>query len=148
MNTPIQISIEGPRRNVLTSPFSRSTSGLILMTLALACFALSPAAQAVSPPPTGGYPTGNTAAGDDALFSLTTGPFNTAIGRHALYSNTTGDENTANGAFTLDRNTTGFLNIATGYIALHNNTTGWQNTATGVGALGSNTTADNNTATG
>jgi len=42
---------------------------------ALACFALLPGAQAVSPPPDGGYAGGNTAEGQNALFSLTTGGF-------------------------------------------------------------------------
>jgi hypothetical protein len=42
---------------------------------ALACFALLPGAQAVSPPPDGGYAGGNTAEGRNALFSLTTGGF-------------------------------------------------------------------------
>ena len=34
---------------------------------ALACFAVSPTAQAVSPPPDGGYAGGNTAEGQNAL---------------------------------------------------------------------------------
>ena len=45
----------------------------LLIPLALACFALSPGAQAVSPPPDGGYPNGNTAEGNAALRDLTTG---------------------------------------------------------------------------
>ncbi|MGH9893918.1 MAG: hypothetical protein ACREA0_18425 [bacterium] len=36
------------------------------------CFALSPTARAVNPPPDGGYPGNNTAVGDAALSSLTT----------------------------------------------------------------------------
>src|SRR2546423_9416612 len=39
---------------------SPSRIGLLLIPLALACFAVSPATQAVSPPPDGGYPNGNT----------------------------------------------------------------------------------------
>ena len=39
-----------------------------------------PKARAVSPPPNGGYPGGNTAEGQNALFSLTTGTYNSAIG--------------------------------------------------------------------
>jgi hypothetical protein len=61
----------------------------------LTCFALSPVAQAVNPPPDGGYPAGNTAEGDDALFSLTFRGATTAIGSTALYSNTAGIKNTA-----------------------------------------------------
>src|SRR5205814_2838606 len=64
--------------------------GFLLITLALACFALSPIARAVSPAPDGGYANFNTAEGQDALFSLTTGGFNTANGFNALYKNTTG----------------------------------------------------------
>ena len=41
--------------------------------LAAACLALAPVALAVDPPPDGGYPNQNTAEGEDALFSLTTG---------------------------------------------------------------------------
>ena len=64
--------------------------------------------QAVNPPPDGGYPLGNTAEGEDALFSLTAnGTDNTAIGFHALFGTTTGDENTAVGSLALNFNTTG-----------------------------------------
>src|SRR4029077_1601644 len=72
--------------------------GLLLIPLAIAWFTLSPTAQAVSPPPDGGYSNDNTAEGTDALFSVTTGPDNTAIGFDALFSNTTGDSNTATGS--------------------------------------------------
>jgi hypothetical protein len=44
--------------------------GLLLIPFVLGCFALSPAAQAVLPPPDGGYSGQNTAEGDDAHFSL------------------------------------------------------------------------------
>src|SRR5439155_27046268 len=85
--------------------------------LALACFALSPIAQAVSPAPDGGYANANTAEGTNALFSLTTGLANTAIGYQALYHNTTGT-NTATGYQALFTNTTGSGNTAAGYQAL------------------------------
>src|SRR6478735_8634042 len=138
MNTLIQTSIEGPRRNVLTSPFQRSTPALILVTLALGCFALSPAARAVLPAPDGGYPGNNTAEGNDALFSLTTAQGNTAMGFNALYSSTTGGFNTANGFNALSNNTTGSQNTANGSFALNSNTTANNNAATGVAALRNN----------
>src|SRR5947208_2538625 len=54
---------------------------VVLVALPLACFALSPMARTVTPPPDGGYPNGNTAEGEDALFSLGNGDgrYNTAI---------------------------------------------------------------------
>src|SRR4051812_49029458 len=70
----------------------------ILLTFALVCFALVQNAQAVNPPPDGGYPGENTAEGTRALFSLTTGEFNTALGWLALQSNTGAWYNTAVGA--------------------------------------------------
>ena len=116
--------------------------------VALACFALLPKAQAVTPAPDGGYPNQNTAEGDNALLNLTSGVNNTAVGFQALQSNTTGPNNTAVGFQALLSNTTGDHNTATGVVALLRNTTGFFNTATGAGALQSNTTGPNNTATG
>jgi hypothetical protein len=120
----------------------------LLMPLALAWFALSSTAQAVDPPPDGGYPSENTAEGKDALFSLTTGVGNTAIGYFALFNNTTGSYNTAIGHLALFQNTTGGVNTAIGDGALYSNTTGGTNTAIGEGALYSNTTGGTNTANG
>jgi hypothetical protein len=88
----------------------------------------------------------NTATGDSALFSNTTGKYNTATGYQALHSNTTGYNNTANGFLALHRNTTGFANTANGAGALHYNTTGNYNTANGLSALYSSTTGSYNTA--
>src|SRR5437667_363255 len=127
---------------------SRWRRGFLLIPLLLGCFGLSPVAQAVLPAPDGGYPNGNTAEGDDALFSLITGFGNTAIGNDALFGTTTGNFNTANGAIALTSNTTGSFNPANGYAALQNNTTGEANTANGYIALSSNTTGLGNTATG
>jgi len=123
---------------------------LLLIPLAFACFALTPASQAVLPPPApdGGYLNNNTAEGTFALFSLTTGGDNTAIGANALTSNTKGGENTATGADALSSNTDGGANTANGVQALQDNTTGDNNTADGVGALFHNTRGNNNTANG
>ena len=139
-------------------------SALRLVVLVLACFGISPIAQAVVPAPDGAYPGGNTAEGQVALLSLTTGGFNTAVGFFSLRSDTTGELNTAIGAGTLFANTTasentaigagallsnmGTLNTANGAFALFSNTTGNANTANGDRALFSNTTGDSNTALG
>jgi Chaperone of endosialidase len=118
-----------------------------LAGFAFTCFALLPIAQAVSPPPDGGYPGANTAEGQSALLNLTTGRYNTAVGYFSLLSDATGIFNTAVGAGTLLFNT-GDQNTATGVGALLSNTTGTQNTANGAFALFSNTTESFNTATG
>jgi hypothetical protein len=120
----------------------------VLIIFALVCFALVQNAQAVNPPPDGGYPGGNTAEGHNALFSLTTGPFNTANGYEALRANTTGEANTANGARALASNTIGHDNTANGFQALYLNTTGNYNIAIGSDALHDNITGRGNTATG
>jgi hypothetical protein len=149
MYQPIQLTNTIPSlRNLINSSPSQCGFLLVPLGLALAWFALSPAARAVSPPPDGGYPNGNTAEGDNALFSLTTGTNNTATGFDALLSNTTGNDNTANGAFALQSNTSGIENTAHGANALMNNTTASCGTANGYDALRSNTTGGNNTATG
>src|ERR1700746_2452884 len=84
---------------------SRVWRGLLLIPPVLVCFALLPNAQAVSPAPDGGYPGGNTAEGQSALLSLTTGGSNTAIGFSSLMTNTAGGSNTAIGALALRANT-------------------------------------------
>src|SRR3982750_3767213 len=106
MNSIIQLKTATPR---------------LLITLVVLWFGFLPKTQAVSPPPDGGYPGGNTAEGQTALFSLTTGGFNAAVGFLSLRSNTTGSFNTGVGAGTL------LANMAD------------ENTATGAGALLSNT---------
>jgi hypothetical protein len=140
------------------------TASSPLVALALLGFALLPGAQAVVPPPDGGYPNFTTAEGQNALFSLTTGAANTAVGWYSLFSETTGsfntatgtgallfntaDQNTAFGAAALLFNTTGFQNTAVGTAALLNNTASEQNTASGAQALLSNSTGHDNTANG
>jgi uncharacterized coiled-coil protein SlyX len=126
----------------------------LLIASALACFGLLSKAEAVIPAPDGGYPGFNTAEGQNALFSLTTGVANTAIGWYSLWSNTDGSYNTGVGAGTLlfnvgDQTTgDGTQNTAIGAAALLFNTTGLANTATGVTALLNNIEGNGNTANG
>ena len=120
---------------------------LLLIPLVFACFALSPAAQAVSPAPDGGYPGQDTAEGQNALLNLTTGGFNTANGWLSLRAVTTGSFNTGVGAGTLALNIAD-NNTATGAGALLSNSGGSDNTANGAFALLSNTSGQGNTATG
>jgi trimeric autotransporter adhesin len=136
----------------------------LLIVFLLTCFALLSKMQAVSPPPDGGYAGGNTAEGQNALLSLTTGTYNTAIGLYSLLIDSTGkfntgvgagtllvntaDENTAAGAGALLSNTTGVDNAAVGTFSLFSNTTGSFNTASGSQALLGNTTGTENTANG
>jgi trimeric autotransporter adhesin len=149
------------RKSTNPSPLRR---GFILIPLVLVCLGLWSKAYAVSPEPDGGYIGNNTAEGEEALLSLTSGRFNTADGTYALRYLTTGEHNTAtgaqalknittgggntaNGTFALWFNFTGENNTATGYEALYNNQ-GTANTADGVNALRSNTSGIHNTADG
>jgi hypothetical protein len=77
----------------------------LFVAFTLISVSLSPSAHAVSPPPDGGYPGGNTAEGQNALFSRTTGGYNTAVGYLSLHSDIIGSLNTAVGAGTLLANT-------------------------------------------
>jgi Chaperone of endosialidase len=127
----------------------KTTIQLVLSFIILCLVAVAPTIQAVVPPPDGGYPGGNTAEGQNALFNLTSGGFNTAIGWVSLHSETTASFNTAVGAGTLFRNNAE-ENTAIGTGALLSNTAGYRNTATGAFALFSNTgaTADSNQPSG
>jgi hypothetical protein len=121
---------------------------LFLTLLAsLSLFAVAPEARAVMPPPDGGYPGGNTAEGQSALLSLTTGGFNTGVGFSSLRTVTAGSFNTALGAGALFANTAD-SNTAIGAGALFSNNTGTQNTANGPFALFLNTAGSSNTAMG
>jgi hypothetical protein len=121
---------------------------LVVIPLVLASFALLPSMQAVSPAPDGAYPNGNTAEGNNALLSLTTGAWNTAIGANALYSNTTGSRNNAVGVSALLNHKTNNYNNAVGSLALEKDTSGNANNALGDQALINNTIGSYNTGVG
>jgi hypothetical protein len=134
---------------------------------ALVCFGLMPAAKAIepaAPAPNPALAGGNTADGQNALLSLTTGTFNSAfgfdavlllsdgsfdtgIGAGALLLDTAGT-NTAVGAGALFSNSTGSDNDAFGTFALFSNTTGFFNNAVGHEALFSNVDGSQNNAMG
>src|ERR1700680_1838654 len=132
-------------RKSVSHSLSLITFHYSLLTVLLLALCPSPNAFGVSPPPDGGYPNFNTAEGDSALFSLTTGVNNTANGFAALAATTTGNNNTATGFGALYDNTIGSRNTANGVYALYSNTTGFANTANGLFALFSNTTGSDNT---
>jgi len=135
----------------------------VFAAFVLACFCPFAHGAGLNPPPDGGYPGGNTAEGQNALFNLTAGTYNTAVGLFSLGAVTTGnfntgvgagalflttgDQNTATGAGALLNNNVGSFNTANGAFALVNQTTGGSNTAIGAGALGT-TTGGSNTAVG
>jgi hypothetical protein len=116
---------------------------VFMVAVVLACLAIPRSTQAVVPAPDGGYPNANTAEGDTALLSLTTGADNTAVGLAALASNLVGSDNTAVGTAALLNNAAS-NNTALGSVALFNNISGTRNTASGFGALFSNTTISGN----
>ncbi len=99
---------------------------------ALVCFGLCQQVQSATdtPDPGGSLPTSNTADGQGALGSLTTGLYNSAFGFLSVLSLSDGNFDTGVGA---------------GALLVDN---GGKNTAVGAGALFSNTDAGNNTAVG
>src|SRR5205814_4525143 len=99
---------------------------------ALVCFGLCQQVQSATdtPDPGGTLPTSNTADGQGALGSLTTGLYNSAFGFLSLLSLSDGNFDTGVGAGAL------LVNTAS------------ENTAMGAGALLSNTTGGGNTSVG
>jgi len=131
---------------------------------ALVCFGLCQQVQsATDTPDPGSVSTSNTADGQGALGSLTTGLYNSAFGFLSVLSLSDGNfdtgvgagalfvdnggTNTAVGAAALFNNTTGGDNNAVGAFALFNNVSGFFNNAHGRDAL-LNSTGDQNNAMG
>jgi hypothetical protein len=124
---------------------------LVHVVLLIICLGVFQNAYAVSPPPDGGYPIGNTAEGEDALLSLGNGTYNTAVGYLSLKANTRGNFNTAIGAGALLKNRDATENTAVGASALQENDfqTGCnRNSAMGAFSLSRNVTGSSNTAFG
>jgi hypothetical protein len=167
MKTTILQTLASVNKNITNSVGRKpcvARRRFLLVPLVLVCFALSPQMQALSPPPDGGYPNGNTAEGDSALSGLTGGFYNSALGFLSLLSNAdasfntgvgagtllvnTANENTAVGAGALLSNTTGGTNTAVGAFAMFTNSGGSSDTAIGVGALQNDNGIGSNTGTG
>src|SRR5436190_672104 len=133
---------------------------------ALVCFGLCQQAQSATdtPDPGGSLPTSNTADGQGALGSLTTGLYNSAFGFLSVLSVSDGNfetgvgagallvdnggQNTAVGAGALFSNTTGSPNAAVGAFAMFFNVDGSSNAAVGDEALEFNVSAVTNVAVG
>ena len=115
---------------------------VIHILVGILCIGLFPNAQALSPPPDGGYPNFTTAEGTNALQNLTTGAGNTGVGWRALFSAGDANFNTGVGVGALLLNT-GDSNTAVGTAALLLNTTGSGNVCVGQ-AAGNGITTHNN----
>jgi Chaperone of endosialidase len=121
----------------------KTTIRLVPLVLTFLCLAaIAPKAQAVNPPPDGGYSNFTTAEGQNALLSLTSGAANTGVGWSSLSSDTTASFNTGVGAGALLANT-GDQNTAIGVAAGLNLTTGNNNICIGSGVGG--VAGENNT---
>ncbi len=95
----------------------------------------------------GGSLSGNTALGDAALTSHSSGTGNTAVGKYALTSNTSGAENTAVGYYA-GGNGDGDYNTFVGYQAALNISGAIENTAVGHKSMQQMTNAEGNVAVG
>ena len=131
---------------------SRLRRSWVFILLTFVCFGLLPGAKASDVE--SALPNGNTADGDGALLSLTTGFYNSAFGFLAVLSNSTGNFNTGIGAGALLLNNgdptagEGTGNTAVGAGAAMNNTIGGENSAAGVFALFTNTDGNGHCAFG
>jgi hypothetical protein len=97
----LSFDLDTRTRFVRNSTSIKITTASVLIVICLVCAAPLAKIKAVSPPPDGDYPRGNTAEGQEALFSLVSGTFNTAVGWLSLATVSTGDLNTGVGAGTL-----------------------------------------------
>ncbi len=147
------------------NPSSLLKRGWVLTLIVVGSLALCQHVQsATDTPDPGAVPSSNTADGQGALASVTTGLYNSAfgflsvlsltdqsfdtgVGAGALLVDTTGT-NTAVGAGALLNNTSGFGNNAFGTFALFNNVGGFFNNAHGHNCLLNSSSGDQNNAFG
>jgi hypothetical protein len=131
---------------LMKTKIRNSISGLLLIPLLLACFALLPRVQAAPDP--AAIPGGNTRDGAGSLASRTTGQFNSAFGTNALNKLTMGNNNAAQGNSAQFSLIDGNKNTALGVLALRLNIHGINNSAFGTNALNKLTIGNNNAAQG
>jgi uncharacterized coiled-coil protein SlyX len=131
---------------LMKTKIRNSIRGLLVIPLVLACFALLPSVQA-TPDPSPRAGTGNVADGNGALANVTgAASFDSAVGNNALFSLTTGNNNACQGNSALFT-ANGSKNSAFGVLALRLNASGADNTAVGYRAL-NNILGSGNTALG
>lgn len=146
-NTSLNLS--GDTSGVLQFQTNGSTTALTISTAQVATFVNDASISGLTVGKGGGAVSSNTAFGVNALTANQAGGTNnTAIGNAALDSNTTGDANTALGQDALQANTTASNNTAVGYQAGYSLTTGGSNTVMGYQAFDAATTASSSTIVG
>jgi hypothetical protein len=119
---------------LMKTKIRNSISGLFLIPLVLAGFALLPSVQA-TPDPSPRAGTGNVADGNGALQNVgASASFDSAVGNNALFTLTTGNNNACQGNSALFTSN-GNKNSAFGVLALRFNASGNDNTAVGYRAL-------------
>jgi hypothetical protein len=149
-NRPVSNQMKSKKMKAMMKPFTRSHSrcGFFILAVALCWFAFSPVLEAGCPNPPGVCFGQNTAVGEDALFSVTTGVRNAGVGVGALFHTTDGNQNTGIGYQTLFNNISGDHSTGIGSQALFNNTSGSDNVGIGFRTLYTNTSGSRNTGMG
>jgi len=106
--TRIILSLSREEKKSENPAHTKRKTFLVLIPL-LTYFSASHSSQAVSPPPDGDYPDGNTAEDQNALLSLTAGTYNTAVSPIAQQRVFQGTHSSAPGRF-LPKSTRCFSN--------------------------------------
>jgi hypothetical protein len=139
------IAIAGDTSGQLQLQTNNGTTAVTIDTAQKATFVNDASISGLTVGKGGGAVSSNTAFGVNALTANEAGGTNnTAIGNAALDSNTTGDANTALGQDALQANTTASNNTAVGYQAGYALTTGTDNVLIGISAGANLTTGSAN----